>query len=106
MAQTTLRRTADGEAYELRCPRDYEAQIAEYVRSFSPLLDLSMLTCPTKVIGSDPTQPYAYLPTFDLSQATVLNYDFIPETTHFLQLEQPELCAEMAREFIAGLGIS
>ena len=36
MARTTLRESGDG--YELRCPREYEAQIAEYVRSFSPLL--------------------------------------------------------------------
>ena len=106
MARSTLRRSADGEAYELRCPRDYEAQIAEYVRSFSPLLDLSILTCPTKVIGSDPTLPYAYLPTFDLSHASAVDYDFVPEASHFLQLEQPERCAEMVQEYIAGLGIS
>ncbi|MYI70476.1 MAG: alpha/beta hydrolase, partial [Boseongicola sp. SB0673_bin_14] len=45
-ARSTLRRSADGEGFELRCPREYEAQIAEYVRSFSPLLDLATLTCP------------------------------------------------------------
>ncbi|MDE2791224.1 MAG: alpha/beta hydrolase [Paracoccaceae bacterium] len=105
MARSTLRRSSDGKAYELRCPRDYEAQIAEYVRSFSPLLDLTMLTCPTKVIGADPTLPYAYLPTFDLSHASAVDYDFVPEATHFLQLEQPEHCAGMVREYLASHGI-
>ncbi len=105
MARSTLRKTADGEAYELRCPRDYEAQIAEYVRSFSPMLDLTMLTCPTKVIGADPTLPYTYLPTFDLSHATAVDYDFVPEASHFLQLEQPDLCSAMVREYLAGQGI-
>ena len=105
MARSTLRESADGGAYELRCPRDYEAQIAEYVRSFSPLLDLSTLNCPTKVIGADPTQPYAYLPTFDLSHASAVDYDFVPEASHFLQLEQPEHCAAMVREYLAGHGI-
>ena len=105
IARSTLRKSADGEAYELRCPRDYEAQIAEYVRSFSPLLDLTILTCPTKVIGADPTLPFAYLPTFDLSHATAVDYDFVPEASHFLQVEKPEVCAAMVREYLASHGI-
>ena len=105
MARATLRKTADGEAYELRCPRDYEAQIVEYARSFAPMLDLTMLTCPTKVIGADPTLPYTYLPTFDLSRATAVDYDFVPEASHFLQLEQPDVCAAMVREYLASQGI-
>ena len=106
MASTTLRRRSEGEGYELRCPREYEAQIAEYVRSFAPLLDLKVLSCPTKVIGADPTLPYAYLPTFDLSHATAVDYDFLPEATHFLQLEQPQQCAALLREFLKKSGVS
>ena len=106
VARTTLRESADGQGFELRCPRDYEAQIAEYVRSFSPLLDLSTLTCPTKVIGADPTLTYAYLPTFDLSHASAVDYDFVPEASHFLQLEKPEECAAMLRAFLERYGIS
>ena len=105
IARSTLRKSADEETYELRCPRDYEAQIAEYVRSFSPLLELSILNCPTKVIGADPTLPYAYLPTFDLSHASAVDYDFVPDTSHFLQLEKPERCAAMVRDYLANRGI-
>ncbi|MYA89626.1 MAG: alpha/beta hydrolase [Boseongicola sp. SB0662_bin_57] len=105
MARSTLRRAADGEGHELCCPREYEAQIAEYVRSFSPLLDLTTLTCPTKVIGADPTLPFTYLPTFDLGHVSAVDYDFVPEASHLLQLEQPEQCAEMLRKFLAGQGI-
>ncbi len=104
MASTTLRPRRDGDGYELRCPREYEAQISEYIRGFAPLLDLSLLTCPTKVIGADPTLPYAYLPTFDLSQATAVDYDFVPEATHLLQLEKPGECAALVREFLAANG--
>ena len=43
MAPTTLRQSTDGEGYELRCPRDYEAQLMDYARSFFPLLDLSLI---------------------------------------------------------------
>lgn len=102
MAETTLRLAADGEAYELRCPREYEAQLMDYTRSFFPLVDLESLSCPTKIIGADPTLLYSYLPTFDLSDVMKVDYDFIPEATHLLQLEQPEECAATVREFLKG----
>ena len=100
ISQTTLRPTASGEEYELRCPREYEAQLMDYARSFFPLVDLEWLSCPTKIVGADPTLPYSYLPTFDFSDVMKVDYDFIPEATHFLQLEQPEECAAAVREFL------
>ena len=100
MARTTLRQSASDEQYELRCPREYEAQLMDYGRSFFPLLDLDLLYCPTKVIGGDPTIRNAYLPTFDLGQVSAVDYDFLPEATHLLQLERPEECAELLREFL------
>ena len=77
----------------------------DYVRSFSPLVDLGMLPCPTKVIGADPTLPYAYLPTLDLSHVMTVDYDFLPETTHFLQLENPAECVAVIREFLEENGL-
>ena len=106
MASTTLRRSSDGQGYELRCPREYEAQVTDYVRSFSPLLDLAVLPCPTKVIGADPTLPYAYLPTFDLAHVQTVDYDFLPEATHLLQLEKPAECVAMLREFLQLHGLA
>ena len=105
MARTTLRRTADGQDYELRCPREYEAQIMDYVRGFSPLVDLGSLPCPTKIVGADPTLPFAYLPTINLSDIVAVEYDFLPETTHYLQLENPEECVAEVREFLEQNGL-
>ena len=99
MARTTLRESADGEGSELRCPKEYEAQIIDYARVFAVLVNFEALTCPTKVIGADPTLPYSYLPTFDLTHVLTVDYDFIPEASHFLQLENPEACAAATREF-------
>ena len=70
------------------------------------MLDFETLTCLTKVIGADPTLPYAYLPSFDLSHVLTVDYDFLPETTHLLQLEQPVECAAMVREFLKRNGIA
>ena len=106
MAETTLRPCADGDGYELRCPREYEAQIMDYARSYFPLLDLDLLACPTKIIGADPTLPYAYLPTFNPSHAMSMDYDFVPEASHYLQLEKPAECVEMLRAFLERLGLS
>ena len=105
MARTTLRRSADGQEYELRCPRDYEAQIMEFTRTYCILVDLGALPCPTKVIGGDPTLPYAYLPSLDLGDMTGVDYDFLPETTHLLPLEKPAECVALIREFLDDHGL-
>lgn len=101
VARTTLRESANGEGYELRCPRDYEAQIVNHARAFAVWVDLEAMRCPTKVIGADPILPYSYLPTFDLSHISTMDYDFLPDATHLLQLEQPEECVAVVREFMA-----
>ena len=99
-ARTTLRERDSEPGFELRCPREYEAQVVDYASTFAVLVDFDSLVCPTKVIGADPTLPYSYLPTLDLSDVFTVGYDFIPDATHFLQLERPEECAELLREFI------
>ena len=100
LAETTLRERADEQGYELRCPREYEARIIEYASAFAVSVDFGKLLCPTKVIGADPTLPYSYLPTLDLSDILEVDYDFLPETTHFLQLEKPEECVAAMRDFL------
>ena len=100
VAMTTLRESVDEKGYELCCPAEYEARIIEFTRSFSPLVDLEALPCPTKAICADPTMPFSFLPTLDMSGILTVDYDFLPDTTHFLQLEQPEECVATMREFL------
>ena len=100
MARTTLRPCEDGRGYELRCPREFEAQVTEYAAPYAVLVDFAAFHCPIKVIGADPTLPYSYLPTLDLSHILTVDYDFLPETTHLLQVEQPEECVAELRQFV------
>ena len=100
VARTTLRESANEDGYELRCPREYEAQVVDYARAFAVLVEFETIRCPVKVIGADPTLPFSYLPTMDLSGILSVEYDFLPEATHLLQLEQPEECAALMREFL------
>ena len=106
MAQTTLRLAESGQEYELRCPREYEAQLMDYARSFFPLIELKLIPCPAKIIGADPMLPYSYLPTLDFRDIMEVDYDFIPEATHLLQLEKPEECATAVLEFLNSNGLS
>ena len=105
-ARTVLRESADSAGYELRCPREHEAQINAHARIFAAMIDLEALRCPVKVIGADPTLPYSYLPTFDLSDVLAVDYDFLPDATHFLQLEQPENCVEAMLAFLKPNGLA
>ena len=99
-AMTTLRENHNEELYELCCPPEYEAQIIEYAGTFAVLVDFASQLSPTKVIGADPTLPFSYLPTLDLSDVFTVGYDFLPDATHFLQLEQPEQCVSAMRDFL------
>jgi pimeloyl-ACP methyl ester carboxylesterase len=106
LASTTLRRVADGTSYELRCPREYEAQICEYMFCWAMTVDLETVTCPIKAIGSDPTVPYSYMPSIDIADLDRVDYDFVPGTTHLLPIEQPETCAALTLEFLADRGLA
>ena len=102
MAQTILRKSSGG-GYELRCPPEYEARVIESVRAFAGQVDFDELPCPTRIIGADPLLPNTYLPSVDLSDMISIDFDFIPETTHYLQIEKPRDCAEYVRAFVANL---
>ena len=64
------------------------------------MIDLGSLSCPTKVIGSDPTIPGTYLPSLDFTKILTVDYDFVPDTTHLLQLENPQKCIEKVYAFL------
>ncbi len=100
IAEATLRPSPNGAGYELRCPREYEAKISLEGPGWARDVNLSRLSCPTKVIGSDPTVPFSFLPTVDLSEILMLDYDFVPDTTHLLQFEKPAECVGAMLPFV------
>ena len=57
-----------------------------------------------KAIGADPTVPGTYMPSMDIRELGLVDYDFVPETSHLLQLEEPGMCAELTIEFLSGHG--
>ena len=105
MARTTLRRSADGDGYTLRCPREHEARIYRYGGQYAALIDFGALACPTMVIGADPGIPYTWFPTTELHHIPTVDYAWIPGGTHLVQLEQPEECAAATLEYLKASGL-
>ena len=100
-ARATLRPAADGDGYELGCPREHEARLWDSLYPFARTVDFDAIACPVKVVGSDPTVPNSFLPSTEMPELMRLDYDFVPETTHLLQLERPRACAAYTLEYLA-----
>ena len=100
LARSTVRRRGNGDGYELRCPREYEAQVFEYFFVWSMTVDFAAVPCPVKVLGSDPTVRNSFMPSMDLAELVAFDYDFVPETSHFLPLEEPGECAARTFDFL------
>lgn len=106
IAQATLWSASGEEGYELHCPSVYEAQVLEYAFAYNLEPESSAFSCPLKVIGGDPTSPFSFLPRRDLEGLAGLDYDFVPDTTHFLQLENPGACVAMMLAFLEQHGLA
>ncbi len=104
-ARTLLRSAADSKGYILYCPSEYEANIFEYLLAYTFEASAESFACPVKVIGADPTLNFSFLPGMDLTTLTGLEYDFVPDTTHFLQIEKPEVRVVSMLEFLERHGL-
>ncbi|MYD45651.1 MAG: alpha/beta hydrolase [Gammaproteobacteria bacterium] len=99
MAHSILRESKDG-GYQLRCPREYEARLTRFARTFAGQINFDEPPHPIKVVGADPILPFSYLPTVDLSDMISVDFDFVADATHYMQIEKPELCAWYVDDFI------
>ena len=99
LARTTLRPMENG-SYELCCPPDHEAHVLDQLYKWQISLDLDTLGIPVKVIGSDPMIPFSFLPSVNPKLVAKVDYDFVPDATHMLQLEEPETCVVLMLDFL------
>lgn len=105
MAKSLLRKSAESQGYELRCPPAYESKIVDYIRAYADQVDLDKLPCPVRITGADPVLPFSYLPTVDLSHMLHVDFDFVPETTHYMQIEKPIECATYVHSFVEKVSV-
>ena len=108
MSQATLRADGNG-GFALACPREFEAKIFE--TNIDPTIwpRVGTIEAPLLIVGADPDAPVTRAPAEmarGLATAHDLPYRCLDGTTHFLQIEAPEACAEAVRDFSRSIGHS
>lgn len=106
MARATLRYSEQVQQWVLACPREYEAHIFRSNRETSTWRRLRDMPVPIKLICADPVDggPPALIGRA-LAEEASLEYEAIPETSHFLQIERPEECIQVMETFLAKFGV-
>jgi pimeloyl-ACP methyl ester carboxylesterase len=107
MARAVLQPDQRG-GWALTCPRELEASM--YLQG----IDLGLwpkreqVGMPVLLVGADPRRLYPAatgLSNRALAEEGAFDYRAIPGTSHLLQLEEPDACADAALEFLAGIGL-
>ncbi|HEY1795114.1 MAG TPA: alpha/beta hydrolase [Stellaceae bacterium] len=102
MAQAVLR---DG---RLRCPPALEASMYEQGAPLDLWPRRADYPGPVKLIGADPERDHptpTALSNRTLAETGGFDYAAIPGTSHLLQLEAPDACAEAALGFLKSVGL-
>jgi pimeloyl-ACP methyl ester carboxylesterase len=108
MARATLRRDDATGEHVLACPREFEAHV---FRSNSENTEawarLARMPVSVKLICGDPTLENAAPALIGkaLAEESNVDYEAIPETTHFLQIERPAECIRSMEQFLAKHGV-
>ena len=107
MARATLRHDQAAGDWVLACPRDLEAHVFESNRDATIWPRMRDLPVPCKLICGDPENEHKQPPALigrAIAEETALEYEAIPGTTHFLQLEKPEECVRAMESFLCKRG--
>jgi len=109
MARATLRQEPSSGDWILACPRELEARVFEENRDPSLWMKLGEVKAPVKLIGADPHIEGAGAPALiskAIAEEMPVEYEAIPNTSHFLQIEQPEECVRAMETFLAKHGMA
>ena len=109
MARSVLRKSPDGNGYELVCDPENEATIYAQAMTLNLWPRASEFGGPVKLIGCDPNMkgtPATGPANQALGIEGVYDYSFVEGTGHLLQIEKPEVCIRLTLEFLAGCGLA
>jgi len=109
MARSVLRKSPDGDGYELVCDPENEATIYAEAMTLNLWPRASEFGGPVKLIGCDPNMkgaPATGPANQALGREGGYNYDFVEGTGHLLQIEKPKECAKLTLEFLAQCGLA
>jgi pimeloyl-ACP methyl ester carboxylesterase len=103
-ARSVLRSDEAAGDWVLCCPAAMESSIYLGSQEYGIWPSPDDFDRPIKWAGADPTLDDAGCPALcgqALHEEMGHDYEFIPGTKHFLQMEQPEACARIVTEFVA-----
>jgi len=104
MARSVLRKSPDGDGYELVCDPENEARIYAQALTLNLWPHASEFGGPVKLIGCDPNMKAA-AGTGPANQALGIeggyDYSLVEGAGHLLQIEKPQECAQLTVEFLA-----
>jgi len=106
MAAATVRADEAAGDFVSACPPAFEARCFETNDDAQTWERGGAITCPVFVLGGDPASPLARSTaeiSVALSEMHGWDYAYVPETSHFLQLEQPGKAIEAIERFLAGV---
>jgi pimeloyl-ACP methyl ester carboxylesterase len=109
MAQSVLRRTPDGDGYQLVCDPDNEAAIYAQAMTLNLWPPARAFGGPVKLIGSDPNLAAsgAIGPANQaLAAEGGYDYSFVAGAGHLLQIEKPDECVRLTLEFLGKHGLA
>jgi pimeloyl-ACP methyl ester carboxylesterase len=108
MARATLRHDPATGQWILACPREYEAHVFRSNRETSAWTGLASMPVGVKLICADPDKgemmPPAMIGKAVAAESPGVEYEAIPHTTHFLQIEKPLECIRAMETFLRAQG--
>ena len=107
MACATLRRDEATGEYVLACPREFEAHVFRSNRDVAAWTGLARMPVAVKLVCADPRLENAMPARIGeaIAEEAQVDYEAIPNTTHFLQIEQPAECIRTMEQFLTRHGI-
>lgn len=109
MARAVLRKSPDGDGYELTCAPENEAGIYAQALTLNLWPKASEFGGPVKLVGCDPNFKGAPA-TGPANQALGIeggyDYCFVEGTGHLLQIEKPDECVRLTLEFLGKHGLA
>lgn len=107
LARATSRRMPDGR-WTLCCPPAFESYVFGHKKDPTLFHRMREIGVPLRIIAGDPAAPFAS-PAAAVAKAAHDEYGvdvaMIPDTTHFLQFEEPEACRERLVAFLRMHGL-
>jgi pimeloyl-ACP methyl ester carboxylesterase len=103
MALATLRRDEASGTWVLACPRELEARVFEATADPTIWPRMANLPVPVELICADPDAEDAGPPALigrAMATEVPIEYEAIPDTSHFLQIERPQECIRTTEAFL------